>query len=338
MPYKLLLSEQISPAVRRIAIEQLSAANRQLNVDDHMQAGVHEARIYLKKTRALLRLARPIIGKKRFRRWNCEVRDISRAIAHPRDVEALIETVDLLIPAKDFARSRPLLLATKELLLKDKKNAFHDFEVISFNNVTDRLNQAVGEWRTADLPEASFEGLAKGFTDGYRRGRQSLKTALKQQDGFYLHEWRKDVQLSWRHGQLLTLVWPEAFAPRIRLAREISHLLGLEHDLSALLCYLKSHKKLLKKQKNLKGLRKRFRQDAQNLQVELRQLAIDRGRRLYAFKPGTLEEALIIYWHSSLALQPLPNLLKKRASHSNNDDIDQNSIRVKALSPSRFKN
>ena len=185
MPYKLLLSEQISPAVRRIAIEQLSAANRQLNVDDHMQAGVHEARIYLKKTRALLRLARPIIGKKRFRRWNCEVRDISRAIAHPRDVEALIETVDLLIPAKDFARSRPLLLATKELLLKDKKDAFHDFEVISFNNVTDRLNQAVGEWRTADLPEASFEGLAKGFTDGYRRGRQSLKTAgqLKRRHG-----------------------------------------------------------------------------------------------------------------------------------------------------------
>ena len=316
MPYKLLLSEQISPAIRRIAIEQLGAGRRQIDVDDNVQAGVHEARKSLKKTRALLRLARPVIGKKRFRRWNRETRDIARSIAPPRDVEALIETVDLLIPDQAFARNRPLLVATKDLLLKDKKNAFHELEVISLNNVTERLDRAIGEWRTADLPEASFEDLAKGFVDGYRRGRQGLRLALKKNNTFYFHEWRKDVQLGWRHGQLLTLVWPEAFAPRIRLAQEISHLLGLDHDLGALLAYLELNRKVFKKQKNLKGLHKKFRFDTQNLRIELRQLAVDRGRRLYAFKPFTLAEALIIYWHSSLALQPLPSLLKKRNSGS----------------------
>ena len=55
---------------------------------------MHGARKDLKKTRALLRLVRPALPGKVYRRENRELRDIARALSSTRDADVLVAVVD----------------------------------------------------------------------------------------------------------------------------------------------------------------------------------------------------------------------------------------------------
>ena len=63
--------------------------------DDPVEA-IHDARKRIKKTRALLRLARPGLKTKAYRRRNRELRDTGRGMSGTRDADVLVETVDAL--------------------------------------------------------------------------------------------------------------------------------------------------------------------------------------------------------------------------------------------------
>ncbi len=316
MPYKLLLSEQITPAVRRMMIEQLSRAQRSLSACEDMHSGVHQARKHFKKARSLLRLARPIVGRYVFAKENHGLRDLGRALAQPRDAGALLETLLRFENKDDFAPFKPLFFQTKKLISKDKLNHEAELEVVALGSILEKLDQSIKTWKQRPLPEADFQDLAHGFAFTYKRGRKSLKRAIVQDETFYLHEWRKDVQHYWRNLQVLTLLWPEDIMPRIKLAREISKLLGTEHDLDELGIYIKSHKKVLKTQPEVKPLLKPFLRTTKVLQKDLCLHAVERGRRLYALEPKALANAMSVYWQTGQALQPMPGVVQVLADLS----------------------
>ena len=98
MSYGLTFDETPAESVQRVRREQLEAAAEGLehgHEDDPVEA-VHDARKRIKKTRALLRLARPGMKNKAYRRHNRALRDTGRGMSGARDADVVAETVDLL--------------------------------------------------------------------------------------------------------------------------------------------------------------------------------------------------------------------------------------------------
>lgn len=318
MPYKLLLSEEVTPAIRRMVLEQLNRARRELSSTQNMQAGVHKSRTCLKRVRSLVRLARPIIGEELFRSENKTYRDLARALARPREAGALLETVLKFEAREDLQNFSPLLEATKTLIIKDKLSIESELEIVSLAALVETLDASITRWKKMPLPSAGFDKLAHGFGQTYQRGRVSLKVALGEKDSFYLHEWRKDVQQTWRHMQILTLIWPDDIMPRIRLAQEISKLLGTEHDITELTAYMKIHRKKIFKHPGAKKHYRDFKEVTKIIRRDLCLHAAERGRRLYAYDAKSLSKAMTIYWRTSKAMQPMPSLVRDMAQIGDN--------------------
>src|SRR3954462_8594203 len=95
MAYSLSLDD-LATSVKRVAGEQPGAAADGLDQPDDPVEAVHDARKRLKKTRALLRAARPAMRPDAFRAYNRELRDQGRALSGARDADVMVETVDAL--------------------------------------------------------------------------------------------------------------------------------------------------------------------------------------------------------------------------------------------------
>src|SRR6478609_6320449 len=94
MSYALSFDESPAEAVERVRREQLQAAAEGLQEDPTDPEAIHDARKRIKKTRALLRLARPVMKRKAFRARNHALRDAGRALSAARDAEVLAQTVN----------------------------------------------------------------------------------------------------------------------------------------------------------------------------------------------------------------------------------------------------
>src|SRR6266511_1746767 len=121
MSYRLSFAsdDDVPSSVRQCAREQLAGAAERLECagEDPVKA-VHEARKHLKKTRALLRLVRPALGRKAYRRENDALRDIGLALSGTRDADVRVATAQKLaehaagrLPADVFDALREALAA-----------------------------------------------------------------------------------------------------------------------------------------------------------------------------------------------------------------------------------
>src|SRR6478609_3444285 len=75
MSYALSFDESPAEAVERVRREQLEAAAAGLRADAADAEAIHDARKRIKKTRALLRLARPVMKRKAFQTRTHALRD-----------------------------------------------------------------------------------------------------------------------------------------------------------------------------------------------------------------------------------------------------------------------
>ena len=108
MAYRLDLDDSLPASLRRVAAEQLgAAADALVDPEDPVEA-VHDVRKRLKKTRSLVRVARPIMRSGDFRRLNRALRDRGRALAGTRDADVMVETIDAL--RERFAGHEPTAL------------------------------------------------------------------------------------------------------------------------------------------------------------------------------------------------------------------------------------
>ena len=105
MSYGLTFQETPADAVERVRREQLGAAAESLRDGDDPIEAIHDARKRIKKTRALLRLARPGLEKAEYRRRNRALRDTGRGMSANRDADVLVELAELL--AERFAAQYP---------------------------------------------------------------------------------------------------------------------------------------------------------------------------------------------------------------------------------------
>ncbi|MEP6954149.1 MAG: CHAD domain-containing protein [Solirubrobacteraceae bacterium] len=272
MSYRLRLEEPVPDALRAVAAQQLEAALRSLTdgLREDPVTAVHDARKSLKKTRSLLRLARPGMPAGAYREENWALRDIARSLSSARDADALIEVVDDIagryvgrLPEAVFAALREQLVGSASSSTEGGADAVIEAAIADLRSALDRTT-------TWPLDGCDRDTLGAGITRAYRRGRTALRAIEAEPSVEALHEWRKRVKDLWYHYRLLRNAWP---GPLKALAGEcslLSDLLGDDHDL-ALLAEHVSDAELL----DLVAARR----------AELQTDAAALGRRLYAEKP-----------------------------------------------------
>jgi CHAD domain-containing protein len=260
--------------------------------------GVHESRKAIKRLRALVRLVAPAIGEKSATQRNASLRKIAHMLAARRDEAVLCETIAKFeisfgAGAKDALAQlcghpstraseppRPLEAEAAQvarlLLVKEAKR----FARIKFK-------------------ARGFEAVRQGLDASYRSGRRALKAAYRKPTDEAFHDLRKTVQTHWRQMALLSRAWPEIFEARVSAAREISQVLGDDHDLAILLEAANSAVELPE------GSRDAIERACRAQQDRLRSAAEFRIARLFAEPPGAFCRRVERYWLAGRQIRPL---------------------------------
>lgn len=232
MAYRFKLDEPFDKGFRRIAREQLDRTIAELTDVRVAPASVHESRKALKRLRALARLAAPAIGDRAFQRRNRALRRIGRLLSGSRDAAVIAETLaELVAPTQSGAA---VLDAVRDQMNNPDAGRAVTLEADVAETVRLLLLKEAKQFAHMPFKGESFAAVQGGLEHSYREARKALRLAYAapSDDGF--HELRKTVQWHWRQMNLLSRAWPEEFATRVAAARELSQILGDDHDLAML--------------------------------------------------------------------------------------------------------
>ncbi|WP_150303317.1 CHAD domain-containing protein [Pseudomonas saliphila] len=292
MSYRLRPDRNAAKEVVRVARKRLRKARAALEAPASERAqGVHQARKRFKETRALLRLVRKPLGK-HFARDNQRLRDASRSLAASRDATALIESWDALAAANDKLFSSPPVQTVRKRLADRIPSAGNQSEDAAIADVLVAIAALEGDIGSLKLDRSGFSLYADGLERTYRDGRKALKTAIQEPNAHNLHEWRKRVKDHWYHTRLLLLSWPALFKQRSRLLKELSELLGDEHDLFVLCTLIENEPALF----GAELTRNQIAFAASQRREELQSAAFTLGHRLYVDSPAVLHKRWARLW------------------------------------------
>jgi len=299
MTYRFKLQEPIGQGVRRIGLEQIEIAAAKLSGKNDVSAAIHDARRCLKRVRALLRLIQPAMEEDLFRRETERLAGIGKLLSGACDLDVMRQTLGKLeghldtMPAGAAGRLARLVEHSHGL----NRRAGADGR----RQALQRLAQSKKLFAGKTLAHVGQDHVIEGLGHIYRKARKAFREAYREPSDEYFHAWRKGVQLHWRHMALLTRSWPEAMSARAGEARELSRLLGEDHDYSILMALAQEHGASILAPGDLEALSSLCR----TCQDELRVAARPRGERLFAESGGNLEERVGLYWASAKRLAEL---------------------------------
>ena len=299
MTYRFKLQEPIGPGVRRIGLEQIEIAEAKLSSKEDVAAAIHDARRCLKRVRALLRLIRPGLEEDVYRREVERLASTGKLLSGARDLDVMRQTLRKLesrldaMPA-DVADRLAKLVAHGQGL---GRRAGADGR----RQALLRLGQSKRFFTAKAMAGMELGHLIDGLGRTYRKVRKAFRHAYQEPSDESFHAWRKQVQLHWRHVALLSRGWPEALAARAGEAKELSRLLGEDHDYSILLAFVREQGASVLEPHDIDALAALCR----SCQTELRAAARLRGERLVAESVKNLEEQMGLYWKSAQGLAAL---------------------------------
>lgn len=297
MAYRLSIADDVPSSVRSCAREQLAGAVERLERahEDPVKA-VHEARKHLKKTRALLRLVRPALGKRAYRSENDALRGAGLALSGTRDADVLVQTVGKLadhaagrLPADTFDQLRDALAAEAEAA----RGAADGEPVAELASVIETLRAAELRVEAWPLDEADWETVLAGVTRAYARGRDAFAVARATPAPELLHAWRKRAKDLWYHQRLLAPAWPDVLGAQAEAAHALTELLGDGHDLAVLAARLSDETRPLPPA--VDADRAALLALVEHRSHELRTAATQLGHRVYAESPKAFTRRLARY-------------------------------------------
>jgi CHAD domain-containing protein len=196
---------------------------------------IHSARKRLKKARAGLRLLRPALGARAFRRENHALRDAARPLSELRDARILIEALDTL--ARRAAPAHRKALGTLRERLETQRARARRRTLGSkraLAPVTRGLRRARRRVRKADPSPSGWSVLGRGVRRVYRAGREAFAVARRSPTVENLHEWRKQTKYLWHEIEMLHPIRPALMTRMADRAHRLSDRLGDDHDLAVL--------------------------------------------------------------------------------------------------------
>jgi CHAD domain-containing protein len=285
----------MSEAVRRVACAELDAAYAAVASPPDRHRGVHDARKCLKRLMSLLVLIKPGLPEPVFLSLTERLRTIAKGLAPARDAQALLDALEKLArdPADDDGGAVERGLTA--WLQKRRRAAEKSLEG---NMAADAMGGLFGlrpaMANLAVYPD-SFRPIATGLRDSYRGGRKAFANAFESGDDEAFHDWRKTLQRHWRHMQLLAPCWPSELSARVELSRNLSQILGDDHDLAQLCKLVSAPTLVFASPEDTSAFLKRCRRR----QKALRRDAQSRGARLFVERSKPFVERIEAYWNAA---------------------------------------
>jgi CHAD domain-containing protein len=292
MAFRFKLNEPVQKGFRRIALEQIERAERELSASENAEVATHETRKCIKRVRALLRIGRPGLGEPVYRSENARMREIAALLAPARDRDVLVQTITKL-EALPGEVANAALAAVKKLVLESRDREQPN-RGESVSKALEGLADARKKFRRLTLKPADFSTIEHGIAQTYRRGRRAFAEAYAGGDDEAFHDWRKSVQQHWRHMTLLSRAWPAYFEARVESARALSQVLGDDHDLSLLIAHVRGLASERLSPMHVGEIERlaRARQDG------LRKLAEPRGRQLFPGGANGFARRIGVIWQA----------------------------------------
>lgn len=281
MGYYIEQGEPLQDALRRIAAEQLNRAINETNdtSSDRNQV-IHQVRKRCKKVRGLLRLVRP--GIDFYSEENKALRNASRRLSRPRDLEVMAETYDLVldhyaeqVDRSQYGNIRRRLTLEKQATVDSEKM---DERLSRFHADLIDIRHRVDDWQ---LDKSAGKAIAKGIAKTYSRAVSAMHQAYDDPSPANFHEWRKRAKYHWYHARLLKEYWPTMLKAYRDEVKRVSSALGTHHDLAVLAEKLRNDRDMFGDDEHVETLAKLAEELADELAGELRQ----RGSLVFGAKP-----------------------------------------------------
>jgi CHAD domain-containing protein len=284
--------ESVADAIGRLGCERIESALECLKDCTRAEA-IHCARKDIKKTRAVLRMARSGIARKDFRRSTRLLRDAAGYLAPPRDAYIKAKTLANLAGHFKGQLAPGALRHVRARLRRGAEEEMKRFrEEKSLKAAERTLNRLHEELECLKIDGKGWDVIGPGVKWAYSKGRCAFRAVLKDPSPENFHEWRKRAKDLWYQVTLLRPAWPEQMDAMARELETLGEYLGDDHDLFVL-------------QESLQG---KGAGDAREWEIlqglinqrqrELRAAALALGKRFYVDKPSTFCERLAGYWHT----------------------------------------
>jgi len=293
MPYRFRKNESAAKATARIAAEEIETALAELaDPQLSMERRIHQARRRCKRIRALLRLTKGALPGD-FRTENLWFRDAARLLSGNRDATSVLAAFDGIAASAEpeaFASvARGLRRQRDELEQATDVDGLLSAYLIRMHKAAERIPH----WR---FRAKGFAVVRHGLRCTYKKCRDALGKAHDDEDPpvELFHEWRKQVKYHWFHVKLLEGSWSAVLGEHAVAARDLSEVLGDEHDLSVLLERVGG----TPEQFGSAATVDRFIAAARERRSALRRQAMPSARRLFAEQPKQFTRRIESYWRA----------------------------------------
>jgi len=296
MAFVLDPSRPIPKAVKKAAMKQLRRSVEGLTgqTDLDPDEAAHDARKRTKKVRALLRLARPGLGEKVYRRENKALRDAARVLSPVRDAWVLVEALDDLVTPPDDELSPESVAGFRGVLADGHRELQTGLEAGGApQQAAEAYEQVLARVPRWPLKDHGWSSVDDGLEAVFRRGRQAMSRARTRGRADDFHEWRKQVKYLRHQFGLLRAVWPDVLEAMEDTADELGERLGADHDLAVLRERVETEPSLAP------GVRRALLRRIDDRRKDHQRTALVLGGRLYAEKPSALRRRLGRLWNAA---------------------------------------
>jgi CHAD domain-containing protein len=273
MKTKLKPGGRLSRRVRRMFRREMAGVVTGL-ANGHDES-VHAARKGIKKVRSSLRLARPALKKKVYRREQAVFRKAGQALAGKRDAEVLLDTLKKLQQEEPEAINGALTTLEQQLHARHKGAGDSLKPQYASKEAVILARRRAKDW---PLEKVQWADLCNGLRRTYERGREAFGEAERQRTPENLHAWRKRVKDLAHQLHIIEPACPHFLSRLAQESKLLGEILGDDHDLALLTAEIK--------------LAKLAKEPAQALskiitlkQLRLQHTAFELGRRLYQEMP-----------------------------------------------------
>lgn len=293
MAYGFQQDGDLGAELLRVARAQAARLDKLLRDEREPASGHHKTRKCLKRLRGLVLLVRSDIGDRRWRKADRELAAIGRVLSGARDQTVILATLDRVVTEGVAATVREAAASVRGLQRADAAARIDGKHTAreSLRHAARQVAERIEDWPIARV---SLAGLMASMADEYRSGRAALKTAYRRDTAEDFHQLRKHLQRHGRHMQLLQIAARDEIQVRIDAAKQLSDLLGEDHDLSLLRDVLASlHGSSL--QPGIAEIDRLCILRQRAVRLRARPLL----QRLYAETPKALARRLKAYWKAA---------------------------------------
>jgi CHAD domain-containing protein len=262
-------------------------------------AGVHDARRQLKRSRGVLRLVKDELGGKRFGRTNRRLRDASRPLSDLRDAKVLIDTLDDLCKQDGITSGlrKQIRGALEGRRRRVRERILNDRGMRqTMEKKLRKASRSIARWSPT---HRGWKSIAGGLSRTYQHGRAAMESAIRDGSDEALHESRKRTKDLLYAAEFIVPVRPQSLQPIIDDAHALTDLLGDDHDLAVLETVIDKELAL-----RLSGVRRnQIKRLVAQRRTDLQKQAHQLGQRLYAQSEDTFVARIHGYWKAWRRIQ-----------------------------------